>query len=435
MPSDPTPADSTIDVTLDATLSWTCSDPDADELTYDVYLDTSATPQLASAGQSEATYDPDTLFFNTAYYWKIAAKDDQGNETTGPVWTFSTAPNLPPYAPVPSPTDSSEDIDIGVPLSWTCTDPEGDPIEYDVYFGNLVDPPIVSEGQSETTYQPGYDLNGGTTYYWRVVARDDHENRSDSPVWSFATEREHAFDLGNSGHTMTMVWIEPGSFLMGAKNVEAGAQNDERPRHRVTISDGFWIGKYEVTQQQWESMMGNWTFHFNNHPDRPAEMVSWNHIQTFETYLNNLESGNPWRLPSEAEWEYACRAGHDNTRFWWGDDPGYTQINDYAWHWDNNNTGNGHETHDVGQKLPNPWGLHDVNGNVWEWCEDSYHFNYYGAPADGSAWVDQGDLGRVARGGGWGEYGAQFCRSAARGRDNPLYGYAIFGLRLVRSAE
>ena len=161
-------------------------------------------------------------------------------------------------------------------------------------------------------------------------------------------------------------------------------------------------------------------------------MVSWNQVQSaFINKLNGNTSKTPWRLPSAAEWEYACRAGNDDTRFWWGDDPGYKLITDFAWHKNNN----GNEAKEVGLKTPNPWGIHDMNGNVWEWCEDAYHFNYNGAPNDGSAWIESPTNGRVARGGGWGQYGAQFCRSAARGRNDPSYGYAVFGFRLVREAD
>jgi formylglycine-generating enzyme required for sulfatase activity len=348
--------------------------------------------------------------------------------------------NIAPTEPAqPAPGNNANEVILATSLVWECSDPDGDKLVYDVYFGTNANPDLVAEGVATRSYYYGKpDYN--TTYYWKVVARDENNNETAGPIWSFTTVEEGGvniieedFELGSTGVFITMVWIEPGNFMMGAQSGETGAQGDEYPRHLVTISEGFWMAKYETTQEQWEAVAGNWNFHFNNNPNRPAETISWDRVHShFLNPINSQEIDTSWRLPSAAEWEYACRAGYDETRFWWGNDPRYNQIVYYAWCWENNDTGNGHETHDVGLKLPNPWGLYDINGNVWEWCEDNYHFNYSNAPTDGSAWVDTDDNGKVARGGGWGQYGAQFCRSSARGRDNPSTRSNIFGFRLVR---
>ena len=239
---------------------------------------------------------------------------------------------------------------------------------------------------------------------------------------------EQDFPLGTTGEYITMVWIPPGSFMQGAYTGELGASSSEYPQHLVTLDYGFWLGKYEVTQGQWEAIMGAWSFYFNGHPNRPAEMVSWNDIvNDFLTELNSQTAGEPWRLPSESEWEYACRAGTE-TRYYWGDDLNYIEIDDYAWYYYNS----GSQTHDVGLKLPNAWGLYDMSGNVWEWVEDYWHTNYNGAPTNGSAWLSPTSSYRVLRGGGWGYYPYR-CRSAYRRSRYPFYRSYDVGFRLLRS--
>lgn len=159
-------------------------------------------------------------------------------------------------------------------------------------------------------------------------------------------------------------------------------------------------------------------------------ILASNTVQAFVTALNthvaNTGQGSgTFRLPSEAQWEYACRAG-TTTRCYWGDDPSYTQIGNYAWYAYNSTS----QTHPVGQKLPNAWGLYDMLGNVWEWCEDWYHSSYTGAPTDGSAWVSPTSSNRVARGGGRVSIGG--CRSANRGGDHPSDASIELGFRLAR---
>jgi len=162
-----------------------------------------------------------------------------------------------------------------------------------------------------------------------------------------------------------------------------------------------------------------------NDLDSPAVYVSWDDAKSFITALNSY-TGLTFRLPSEAEWEYACRAG-TTTRFYWSDDPSYSQIGNYAWYW-----GNCSLHHVVGQKLPNALGLYDMSGNVLEWCEDDLHWSYTGAPTNGSAWVgNPRGSDRMLRGGCWGGEGDD-CRSARRWNDSPSITNSFYGFRLAR---
>lgn len=212
-------------------------------------------------------------------------------------------------------------------------------------------------------------------------------------------------DLGG-GVTLELVWIPKGTFLMGSPDDEKDRWDDEGPQHEVTFHQGFWLGKTPVTQAQWEAVMRNNPSYFKGDGRLPVEWVSWNDCQEFINKLNSKVDGL-FRLPSEAEWEYACRAG-TQTRFYWGNDPDYTVIEDYAWY----NGNSCRRTHPVGVNLPNAWGLHDMAGNVWEWCEDIWFDSYSDAPDDGGAWMClPRDSHRVLRGGSWFYYDT-FARCA-----------------------
>ncbi len=240
--------------------------------------------------------------------------------------------------------------------------------------------------------------------------------------------------------SLSLAWCPPGTFMMGSPESEPDRQDNES-EHRVTLALGFSMGRFTVTKRQWKAVMGTtpWVGQNNviDHPESPAVYVSWDDAQEFLAELNHhIEQtgqgpGNV-RLPSEAEWEYAARAG-TKTRFYWGDDPSYTQINEYAW-WRGNAYDVGHQyAHVVGQKLPNAWGLYDMSGNVWEWCEDDWHPDYDGAPTDGSAWVHTPrGPNRISRGGGWDNFGGFDCRSAYRIHCPPDFRYYNGGFRIVR---
>lgn len=235
---------------------------------------------------------------------------------------------------------------------------------------------------------------------------------------------------------LEMVWIPAGSFMMGRYANEQDSFSAEDPQHQVTLAKGFWMSKYEVTQAQWFVLMGSNPSYFTGDGYRPVERVSWNDTQLFiaalNTHITNTGQGSPtFCLPSEAQWEYAYRAG-TTTRFYWGDDLSNTSISGYAWHTGNSNEGGPAMTHPVGEKLPNAWGLYDMSGNVFEWCQDWYHADYTGAPTDGSAWGTTANLGRSLRGGSWFTEAGQ-CRAAARINVAPGDNYANMGFRLLRT--
>ena len=233
------------------------------------------------------------------------------------------------------------------------------------------------------------------------------------------TQREVGESWTNS-LGMEFMWIPAGRFLMGSPKDEEGRDADEL-QHEVRISEGFWMGRYEVTQGEWEAVTGaNPSFFKDCGPSCPVDRVSWFDMDEFIKRLNGRESGKGYRYrpPTEAEWEYAARAGTTGAR--------HGELGSIAWHQDNS----GLETHPVGRKRANAWGLHDMLGNVWEWTGD-----WYGRYPSGSVTDPQGPStgsDRVGRGGGWSS-GAGGVRSANRGNSSPGFRSLILGFRLVRT--
>jgi len=220
-----------------------------------------------------------------------------------------------------------------------------------------------------------------------------------------------------------MVVIPSGSYLMGGDPFRSYTQDAELPQHRVYLRS-FAMGKQEVTQEQWYDIMGN---NPSSQKGRilPVEQVSWDDIQQFIAKLNK-RTGQNYRLPSEAEWEYSGRGGA-TTEWSFGNDE--SKLRNYSWHVGNSRG----KAHAVGQKLPNAFGLFDVHGNVWEWTQDCWHENYAGAPTDGSAWTTGcTENFRVLRGGSWYDTKA-YSRSAVRVRDIPAARFDCYGFRLARA--
>ncbi len=191
MPSDPNPPDGATVVDIGADISWSGGDPNpGDTVTYDVYFGTTTPPPLIVTDHPDTSYNPGTMEFSTKYYWKIKAEDSHGANTTGPIWDFTTESNNPPNPPSnPSPADEATNVDLDADLSWACSDPDGDTVTYDVYFGNSTPPPLVSSGQSLASYDPG-TLSYGTTYYWQIVAEDEHGDSTSGQIWSFTTKSD-----------------------------------------------------------------------------------------------------------------------------------------------------------------------------------------------------------------------------------------------------
>jgi formylglycine-generating enzyme required for sulfatase activity len=220
---------------------------------------------------------------------------------------------------------------------------------------------------------------------------------------------------------MEFVLIPAGTFLMGSNDGEI----EEQTVHQVAISQPFYLGMYPVTQGQWEQVMRTKPSEFTGDGNRPVETVSWDDAQKFIQLLNAKEGGALYRLPTEAEWEYACRAG-STTAYSFGDDP--SQLDAYGWYYRNA----GGTTHPVGQRKPNDWGLYDMHGNVWEWVQDWYEA-YTPEPVTdphGPSWGSS----QVIRGGSWG-HDAESCRSAYRSDVAPGYRHLSLGFRLLRTAR
>jgi formylglycine-generating enzyme required for sulfatase activity len=250
----------------------------------------------------------------------------------------------------------------------------------------------------------------------------------------------------NDWTKMEFVLIRPGRFMMGS------ISDESTPVHQVTIKYPFYMGKYEVTQSQWQEVMGNNPSNFKR-DNLPVERVSWLDAISFVARLNAASNdGITYRLPSEAEWEYACRAGTTGN---------FAGINLDAMAWYANNSGragldvpssgpgyyrrlteNGAQTHPVGAKLPNAFGLYDMHGNVWEWCQDWYHETYEGAPTDGSAWVTGDELAshyRVLRGGSWADRADELTSSWRLNDSGPMMAvnreFGTIGFRVVAIAR
>ena len=218
---------------------------------------------------------------------------------------------------------------------------------------------------------------------------------------------------------MAFVLIPAGAFEMGSAHGDA----DEQPVRSMTIAQPFYIGQFEVTQAQWFTVMESDPSQFTDDPSRPVEGVSWNDVQAFITKLNATEPGTTYRLPTEAEWEYAARAG-SAAAYAFGDDA--AQLDAYAWYIDNaDNT-----THPVGGKQPNAWGVHGMHGGVWEWVQNRYGPYPSSEAADESAGPPPGNR-RVIRGGSW-LSPAEDCRAASRSHAHPAFRGAHVGFRLVR---
>ena len=230
---------------------------------------------------------------------------------------------------------------------------------------------------------------------------------------------------------ITFCWCLPGQFTMGSPTSEAGREDDEGPQHKVQITKGFWLGKYEVTQSQWQSVMGS-----NPSKSRgghlPVEQVSWNDCQSFIRKLKTKEGGrHKFRLPTEAEWEYACRAGTTSV-FHFGDYISTDQVNyngNYPYGTAPIGVFRGGST-SVGSFPSNAWGFHDMHGNVYEWCADWYSDSYYSSSPRKDPKGPRSGAKHIGRGGGWRDE-ARYCRSAERYGDPPEYSSGRLGFRLL----
>lgn len=221
---------------------------------------------------------------------------------------------------------------------------------------------------------------------------------------------------------MDFVRVRPGSFLMGCSAGDIECRVEEKPAHHVNITRAFEIGKYQVTQAQYKEVTGTSPSFFSG-PDQPVEGVNWEEAHRFCELLTEKKDGYRYRLPTEAEWEYAARAGDPSPR--------YGLLADVAWVRDNSDGA----THPVGQKKPNAFGLHDVLGNVWEWVQDWYAMDYYGrSPESDPTGAPSGEY-RVARGGSWRGTVRGPARVSMRYVLRPSVKSIVIGFRCVREKQ
>jgi formylglycine-generating enzyme required for sulfatase activity len=267
-------------------------------------------------------------------------------------------------------------------------------------------------------------------------SRSDEPTKAEKPVGNSMLGKEAGLERDDNGLRMKLIWCPPGKFTMGSPLSERDRRANEE-QVAVTL-DGFWIGKYEVTQAEWERLTGTTPWRgkesVREGDDYPATCVSWNDVNKFtdkltreERNANRLPEGWRYAIPTEAQWEYACRAG-TSTRYSFGEED--SRFSEFGW-WGgipgDGNATNERFAHRVGLKLPNPWGLCDIHGNVWEWCRDWYTDKLPGGtnpdgPANGTF--------RVRRGGSW-RYFRALCRSSQRSREVPQIEDDAIGFRAV----
>ncbi len=297
---------------------------------------------------------------------------------------------------------------------------------------------VVRERQTQLAYESAMELveELAEKKRWKAAKKECEKALEIKPDDQKATEllaevRRHlepastlTLDLGN-GVKMEFVYIRPGKFTMGSdSDPKHNWQGVEKPKHQVEITKGFYLGKYEVTQAQYEAVKGANPSRWKE-ANRPVEQVSWTDAAEF-CRLMSEKTRREVRLPTEAEWEYACRAG--TTTDW---SHGSDSANFGEWAWYNGNAGG--QTHPVGQKKPNAWGLCDMHGNVYEWVSDWYDAGYYASSPGKDPTGPTAGARRLVRGGGW--YDASYpCRSAIRDRQPPTFRHANLGFRAAVSS-
>jgi predicted Zn finger-like uncharacterized protein len=274
------------------------------------------------------------------------------------------------------------------------------------------------------THVPSAEGNGGAVSPFLSVFTGRDSNGVERPSDAAEVNADGVWQetVAAKGVRFELIWVPPGELWMGSRDGEEGSRDDERPRHRVRLTRGFWLGKTPVTQGQWTAVMGTNPSDFTNVGlDGPVEQVSWEDCQELVQALRRA-AGCGWRLTTEAEWEYACRAGAE-TAWCFGGEEG--KLAQYGWY----DANAGYTTHPVGRLKSNAWGIYDMHGNVWEWVQDWNGAYSAGDKTDPSG-PSSGSF-RCYRGGSWLE-SACCCRSAYRCSFVPGIRFNVLGVRLAR---
>lgn len=305
----------------------------------------------------------------------------------------------------------NEKLQTGKEISIS-TDQSGDKIYVD---GNYVGDSPITSNLPYGSHEIKAERNGKTFAKTINVAQNGGDNSVKLTFFGNQT-------ITVNGVSFTMIAVEGGTFQMGATSEQGSdAYSDEEPVHSVTLSD-YYIGETEVTQELWRAVMGSNPRRFSGYPQRPVEQVSWNGCQKFIKKLNQL-TGKNFRLPTEAEWEYAARGGNKSQGYKYS---GSNTIDNVAWYYYNS----GSKTHDVKTKQANELGIYDMSGNVWEWCQDWYDSSYYSSSPSSNPTGPSSGSSRVYRGGSWYYYAGR-CRVSNRDYYYPARRNNDFGFRLV----
>jgi len=388
---------------------------------------------LTPAGIVETSYSDAGLSADVTYEYRVNAYSADGPSDYCDPANATTLRNAPP-----KPTNVSTTILSGTEIKLSWTDNSSGAAQEDgfkVYRKNVrTEWTLITTTDPDIASFTDQGLAGSTSYSYCLQAFNNG-GISDTSVVAvgITTPAVMNFALGTTGLEIGMSWIPDGIYTMGSPDSDPEYRIDELPQHVIDLQTGFWIGAFEVTQKQWLTVMGAFpdtvkSKKYGVGDTYPVYAVSFNDVKQFIDSLNAQEGAIKWRLPSEAEWEYSARAT-TTTRFYFGNDPEYTELPKYGW-FEGNATG----ARPIGGKIANAWLLKDMHGNVAEFCEDWYHDAYDNAPTDGSPWMNPVGNTRVLRGGSW--YSDRHtCRSAARMKLGVNARDYSAGFRLVRIAD